>query len=329
MQKTDDRVTLESFDSLPSYWLQSKYPLRWDCLFVLPPWLEVWWHEFGFEAELYLGAVRQGEDITGIAPLLLKGTEAFFIGSPDVCDYLDFVIVPGREVAFFNILLDDLRWRGIRRLDLGLLRPNSTVLTHLIRIARDRNYDVSCEAEDVSLELDLPSTWQEYLKILTQKQRHEVRRKLRRWSEAGDVNYHTIDEAESVSKSIAVFLKFFKESNQDKATFLSQRIESFFQSMAKAMARSGLLRLGILELNASPVAMVMCLEYNNSLFLYNNGYDPEYSFLSVGLISKILCIKDSVEKGRGKFDFLKGSEEYKYRLGGKEIALYGCQISFE
>ena len=94
------------------------------------------------------------------------------------------------------------------------------------------------------------------------------------------------------------------------------------------MARSGLLRLGILELDASPVAMVMCLEYNHSLFLYNNGYDPKYSFLGVGLISKILCIKDSVEKGRGKFDFLKGAEEYKHRLGGKEINLYGCQICF-
>jgi hypothetical protein len=65
------------------------------------------------------------------------------------------------------------------------------------------------------------------------------------------------------------------------------------------------------------------------VFLYNNGYDPKYSFLSVGLISKVLCIKDSVERGRGKFDFLKRTEEYKHRLGGKEIPFYGCQISFK
>ena len=95
------------------------------------------------------------------------------------------------------------------------------------------------------------------------------------------------------------------------------------------MARAGLLRFGILELNGLPVAAVMYFDYNNTVFLYNNGYDPQYSFLSVGLISKVLCIKDSVERGRGKFDFLKGAEEYKYRLGGKEITLYGCQISFK
>jgi len=329
MSKSDDTVTLESFDSLTSYWLQSKSLLMWNCIFVLPPWLEVWWHDFGSEAELYLGAIRKDGTIAGIAPLLLRGTEASFIGSTDLCDYLDFVIVPGKEVDFFNILLDDLQGRGIRQLNLRPLRPNSTVLTYLVGIARNRNYDVSRKVEDVSLELDLPPTWQEYLNTLTQKQRHEVNRKLRRLGEAGDVNYRVVEDSDSLLDSMDLFLRLFRESREDKAIFLTNRIESFFQSLAKATARSGLLRFGILELNASPVAVVMYFDYNNSVFLYNNGYDPKHSFLSVGLISKVLCLKDSLERGRSKFDFLKGAEEYKYRLGGKEITLYGCEISFK
>ena len=301
----------------------------WDCIFVLPPWLEVWWHEFGSEAELYLGAVRQGGTIIGIAPLLLRGAEASFIGSADVCDYLDFVIVPGREVDFFNILIDDLMGRNISRLDLRPLRSNSTALSHLIDIAQDRKYEVSCKVEDISLELDLPPAWEGYLRTLTQKQRHEVRRKSRRFWEAGDVNYRIIEDSESASESIPIFLRLFRESRQDKAIFLTTRMESFFTSLIKSMAQAGLLRLGILELNASPVAAVICFDYNNTVFLYNNGYDPQYSLLSVGLISKVLCIKDSIERGRGKFDFLKGAEEYKHRLGGKEVNLYGCRISFK
>ena len=92
------------------------------------------------------------------------------------------------------------------------------------------------------------------------------------------------------------------------------------------MAQSGLLRLGILKLDARPVATTMCFDYNDTVYLYNSGYDPQYRSLSVGLISKILCIKDSIERGRNKFDFLKGAEAYKYRLGGEEIPLHGCQI---
>jgi CelD/BcsL family acetyltransferase involved in cellulose biosynthesis len=224
-------------------------------------------------------------------------------------------------------LLSDLRSRDIRRLELRPLRPDSTVFTHLIDIAGDLKCEVSWKAEDISLELDLPPTWPRYLEALTQKQRHEVRRKLRRLGEAGEVNYRVIEDGESASKSFAGFLKLFRESRQDKAIFLTARMEAFFTSLVKTMAHAGLLRLGFLDLDALPVAAVMYFDYNNKVFLYNNGYDPKYSFLSVGLISKVLCLKDTVERGRSKFDFLKGAEEYKQRLGGKEITLYGCQIS--
>jgi hypothetical protein len=46
----------------------------------------------------------------------------------------------------------------------------------------------------------------------------------------------------------------------------------------------------------------------------------------VGLLCKILCLKESIEKGRKKWNFLKGGEPYKYQLGGQEVPLYSCQI---
>jgi CelD/BcsL family acetyltransferase involved in cellulose biosynthesis len=319
-------VTFESFESIASYWLKSRSPLKWDCIFVLPPWLEVWWREFGPRADLYLCAVKQKGIIIGFGPLLLRGEEACFMGSDDVCDYLDFVISPGSELDFFNILLDDLRQKDIRRLSFSPLRPDSTVLTHLVGVAEERRYEVSCKAEDVSLELDLPPTWEEYLGILNRKQRHEVRRKLRRLWETGEVNYRIIEDSEAVPDAIDLFLKLFRESRKDKEIFMTTNRESFFRSLAKAMAQVRLLRIGILELDAKPVAAIMCFDYNDTVYLYNNGYDPQYSSLSIGLISKILCIKDSIQRGRRKLDFLKGAEEYKYRLGGKEIPLHSCQI---
>jgi len=326
MPGSNHSVTSESFDSLTSYWLKPQSPLKWDCIFVLPPWLEVWWRELGSAGDLYLCAVRQRGSIIGVAPLLLKGEEACFMGSADVCDYLDFVIAQGSEHDFFNILLEDLMRKGIRRLNLSPLRPDSTVLTHLVGLSEERRYEVSCKVEDVSLELDLPPTWEEYLGILNRKQRHEVRRKLRRLQEAGEVDYRIIEDSKAVTDAIDLFLKLFRESKKDKETFMTTERESFFRSLAKAMAQERLLKIGILELDAQPVAAIMCFDYNDIVYLYNNGYDPQYNSLSVGLISKIQCIKDSIERGRKKFDLLKGAEEYKYRLGGKEIPLQGCQI---
>jgi len=262
----------------------------------------------------------------GIAPLLVKGEKASFIGSADVCDYLDFVVAPGREQDFFDVLLEHLRQKGISRLDLSSLRPDSTAATDLVGMAGNRGYEVSCKPEDVSFELDLPSTWDEYLEMLTAKQRHEVRRKLRRLWQAGDVNYRLVDDSKAVPRILDIFLKLFRKSSEDKAAFMTPRMESFFTSLAETMGEAGLLNFGILEFNASPVAALMYLDYNDNVYLYNSGYDPKYGSLSVGLLSKVLCIKDSIERGKKRFDFLKGREAYKYRLGGREVPIYNCQI---
>lgn len=319
-------VAFESFDNLASYWLRPRSPLKWDCIFVLPPWLEVWWREFGSIADLYLCTVKRGDVIIGVAPLLVEKDKASFIGSDDVCDCSDFVIVPGKEHDFFNTLLDNLSKRGISLLNLSPLRPTSTVLMHLVDVARDRGYELSCEAEDVSLEVDLPPTWEEYLEMLSKKQRHEVRRKLRRMQEAGQLNYRVIQQSGDVPDAIDIFLKLFRVSKPEKAIFMNAQRESFFRSVAKAMAEVQLLRLGILELDEQPIAGVICFDYDNTVYLYNSCYDPQYGFLGVGLICKILSIKDSIERGRKKLDFLKGAEDYKYRLGGKEVPLHHCQI---
>jgi len=322
-------TTQESFDSLASCWTASSHSLRWNSPFVLPAWLKVWWQELGSEGELYLSTVRQGERVIGVAPLLVREGKASLVGSVDVCDYLDFVVAPGMERDFFGILLDDLKGKGINLLNLRPLRPDSTVLTHLVSIAQNRGYEVLCQPEDVSVELDLPATWEEYLGILTAKQRHEVRRKLRRLSEAGKVDYHFIEDSVAVNNAMGTFLKMFAESRQDKATFLTTQMESFLRSLADTMHKAGLLRLGMLELDAVPTAMIMCFDYNDCLYLYNSGYDPQYNTLSAGLLCKVLCIKESIQEGKKRFDFLKGSETYKYHLGGKEVPLYRCQITIK
>ncbi|MBA7547760.1 hypothetical protein ES705_40196 [subsurface metagenome] len=322
-------ITQESFDSLASCWANPSHSLRWNSLFVLPVWLKVWWQEFGAGAELRLGAIRQEEEVIGVAPLLVREGKTSLIGSADVCDYLDFIVAPGRERDFFSVLLDDLREKGINQLDLSPLRPDSTVLTYLVSIAQNRGYEVLCHPEDVSLELDLPSTWDEYLGILTSKQRHEVKRKLRRLEEAGNVKYRIVEDTGATREAMNTFLRMFAESRTDKAAFLTAQMESFFRSLADNMAEVGLLRLGILELDTQPTAMVMCVDYNDCMYLYNSGYNPQYNSLSVGLLCKVLCIKESIQEGKKRFDFLKGDETYKYHLGGGEVPLYSCQITIK
>jgi len=291
---------------------------------VLPRWLKVWWQAFGESYELYLFEVKQNKNIIGIAPLQVKEDKAAFIGSADVCDYMDFVVAHGKELAFFTAVLDKLKKDGIKELSLKSLRHDSMVMTCLVDLAKDMGYEVTVTRENVSLDLDLPSTWDEYLRTLSPKQRRETGRRFRRLEEEGDINYRVVENAEQ--EVLDIFFKLLRKSREDKAAFMTAKMESFFRALAETMAEAKLLRFSVLEISRKPVAAVMCFDYNDKVYLYNSGYDPEYGYLSVGLISKLLSIKDSIERGKRRYDFLKGPEEYKYRLGGREIPIYSCQI---
>jgi CelD/BcsL family acetyltransferase involved in cellulose biosynthesis len=101
---------------------------------------------------------------------------------------------------------------------------------------------------------------------------------------------------------------------------------AFFRSLAKAMAAARILKLFILDLDETPAAAVLCFDYNSTVYLYNNGYDNRYRSLSVGLLTKVFTIQDSIRRGKNKYDFLKGTEVYKRRLGGKPVQLYKCRV---
>jgi CelD/BcsL family acetyltransferase involved in cellulose biosynthesis len=317
----------ETFDTLAAYWSSSTGNLSWSSPFILPTWLMVWWQSFGSRNGPYLAVIRNNEEVLGIAPLQLDGGTASIIGADNVCDYLDFVVSPGKEIDFFNILLDDLKQKNISKLDLGLLRPDSSVVTQLADIARQRGMPVTSRQIEVSYEMELPPTWEDYLELLNTKQRHEVRRKLRRLTEAGEIKYRLIKDRDELRTSFDIFMRLFALAREDKAAFMTSEMALFFHSLAAALADIGILRIGMLEFNTQPVAAIMCFDYNNRIYLYNSGFDPEYESLSVGLLSKVLCIKGSIEEGKGRFEFLKGNEVYKQRLGGNEIPLYRYEIT--
>ena len=322
-------VTEDNLDNLKSYLADTRQNLRWSSVFVLPAWMQTWWRVFGTPMVMMILSLRRDGNINGVAPLMRKTETAYFLGGTDVCDYMDFITAPGMETEFFSDLMDYLRNSGISKMDLAHVRDDSTVLKYLQPVAESKGYKVTVNSEEVSLEADLPADWEEYLALLNGKQRHEVRRKLRRLYESGQVDYRFSDSRELVSGYMDIFLSMFRESRQDKADFLTEQKEEYFRLLADNMSEEGLLKFGVLRLDNKPVACIMCFDYNDCVYLYNSGYDPEYNYLSVGLLSKVMSIRESILTGRKRYDFLKGSEPYKYHLGGKEVTLSRCLIDLK
>jgi len=320
-------IVLESFASLEKPWRDILAACATNHIFLTPQWQRSWWQAFGNSSELLLLSVQRDTELIGIVPLMRQGESISFIGSSDVCDYMDFIARRGQEITVLSQLLDYLEPLDWKAIDLRSLLPNSLVLSHFARLAKQRDYLVEVTKEDVSPQLILPSSWEQYLSQLERKDRHELRRKLRRLDRATSARFYTIAEKEQLRQALKGFFELFKISGGDKAVFMTDQRRGFFEAIAHSLAEEGYIRLSFLEVTGIRVASALCFDYENELYLYNSGYDPAYASFSVGLLLKVFCLREGIFEGKKRFDFLRGAEPYKYDLGGHDVPIYRCVIS--
>ncbi len=328
------RVKEENIGTFYNYQSGSGQALIWPSVFVLPAFLQTWWEAFGEGYEPFLQSIWNDRDLIGLAPLLRKGTEARLVGSADVCDYLDFIYASDQENEFFQALLPFLQEQGIKRLELQAQRPDAAVFKGLFAAQSPLVFEgfgvqISLTREDETYEVKLPSTWEDYLANLNKKQRHEIRRKIRRLErENAQYHFRLIEDSQAVEDFIPRFFELF-EQNPEKADFLNTKMKRFFNALIVNLARAGLARFGVLEIEGVNTAAILYFDYGGRIYLYNSGYKAEYANLSIGLLSKIFGLKYNLEKGSCVFDFLKGREVYKSRLGGTALPIYNVVVEIK
>jgi CelD/BcsL family acetyltransferase involved in cellulose biosynthesis len=319
----DLTVSAETFESLPDPLQAPGNQLEWASPFVLPGWLRAWWEVFAPPAEPLILSVREGGRLIGIAPLQREGSLLRLIGGADVCDHLDVVVAPRRKAEFCKALLDYVSREGATRIELGPIRPDSAVMTGLVPHARERGWPVASETEDVLFEADLPRSWEGYLELLSGKQRHEARRKLRRLEQSATFAFRLVGGRGDIDAGIEDFLRLFRMNRADKAEFMTARMEAFFRVLVRQVPAT---RLGFLDVDGAAAAAVMCFDHGATRYLYNSAFDAGLGSLSVGILCKILSIQDAIFRGLAKYDFLKGNETYKRQLGGRAVPVYHCRI---
>ena len=321
-------VQMEDFESIRDEWEQILPNCLTNTVFVTPLWQQIWWRHFGQDSQLHILSLRDDDGILGIAPLALSGDGVIsFLGDTDLFDYHDFLVIKGKEAAFYDALCDHLMEMDWHTLDLRSLPQDSPTLRYLSTLAESKGLDVEVLEEDKAPIAYLPPTWDEYLAGLNKKNRHELRRKLRRLEAADNAHQYACNDPDNLTSDMQDFFTLMRASSPDKDEFMTPVREEFFIEVAHELVKRDQFKLYFLEVGGKRVASCICFDYANSYLLYNSGYDPNYSHLSVGLLNKALSIKDAIEEGRQSFNFLKGTERYKYNLGAVDNAVYNLEVT--
>ena len=321
-------VSKENFDSIAGEWECILPHTGANTIFITPWWQQLWWNRYGDDnAELEILSIRDKDSLLGIAPLMTRGDTLSFLGDTDLFDYHDFLVREGCEDDFYTTLWQHIESMDWQKMELKSLRESSETLRRFPTFAQTSGWTSTVTDEDVSPFADLDASWDEYVASLRKKDRHELRRKLRRLNNGNEASQYAFDDPGEIADAMPEFFRLMRASRPDKDDFLTSDREQFFSELAQELSSRDQFRLFFLEINDVRVASCICFDYNGSYLLYNSGYDPEYSSLSVGLLNKALCIQDAIESGKRKFDFLRGSERYKYNLGGTNQTIHELVIT--
>jgi len=298
-----------------------------DTPFSRYEYLAEWWQTLGGgewkSAELVLVSASENEQLIGIAPLLIAEYDnrraLLLVGSIEVSDYLDLIVREADLSRFLSGLTDFLAsslpeaWSAF---DWYNLPDDSPSFAALKAESEKRGWTYLEEMYRPTPRIALNGSFEEYLSRVEKKQRHEIKRKMRRATESDlNVRFVVVDQTADIENEISIFFDLMAQ-DPNKANFLHPAMREQMTVTIRAAHTQGYLWLAFLEVDGVKVAASLNFDYKNKLWGYNSGVSRAHMELSPGWVLLGHVIQWCCENGRHEFDFMRGDEDYKYRFGG-------------
>lgn len=299
--------------------------------FLRHEFVSTWWQTLGGgewpEGQLWvlLGRDTAGQ-LLGVAPFFLSHNRngervLMLLGSVEIADYLDFIARPQDLPAFIAAVLDFLaseRGPDWQILDLYNLLESSPSIPILQAEADRRGWDWALEKLQHCPYIQLPGDWEVYLSSLQKKQRHEIRRKMRRLeTQEQPTRWYIVSEAAGLDAEIEAFIGLMAQ-DADKERFLTGVMRAQLQASIHAAFESGWLQLAFIEIDGQKAAGYLNFDFGNHIWVYNSGLNYAFSELSPGWVLLGYLLQWANDQGRQAFDFMRGDEDYKYRFGATD-----------
>jgi CelD/BcsL family acetyltransferase involved in cellulose biosynthesis len=298
-----------------------------DAPFLRHEMLSQWWKTLGGgewkDAELVLISASENGNLIGIAPLFkveYDGRPALLlVGSIEVSDYLDLIVRPEDLPRFLAGLIDFLvqsdKFKGLP-FDWYNLVESSPTLAALKAESEKRGWVYHEEIYRPTPRIALNGDFDVYLAGIEKKQRHEIRRKMRRAAESTQpIKFYIVEEASTLESELEAFFQLMAQDS-NKAGFLKPAMREHMSALIRSSFDQGYLWLAFLTVDGIKAAAALNFDYKNKLWGYNSGVGRDFMELSPGWVLLSHQIQWACEHGRYEFDFMRGDEEYKYRFGG-------------
>lgn len=321
-------ATLEELAPLAEDWdrLAQSVPFRsWA-------WLSTWWRHYGPQPggparELFvLGVFDHLLRLVAVAPWYRTATAASgnvvrFLGSGEVCsDYLSVLCEPGRAESATEALAEwlsqtnaceDDRWDLLHAT--GVMEQDPVMELLLQRLA-ERGHTIHRRPGLNCWRVPLPTSWDEYLGLLSKQHRNHLRRTERTQLDSGRAIFHTVEQRGDLPEAQAILIDLHQRRHRQlgqPGCFSSPAFTAFHGEVMEQLLCAGQLRLQWVELDGQPAAVEYQISGGGVLYAYQSGIDPQILHESPGRLIHLLTVRGAIESGYRALDFLRGDEPYK------------------
>jgi len=319
------------FDALRPEWNPLLSRSHTNVIFSTWEWQSNWWAAYQ-AGDLWVVTVRDENDtLVGIAPWFIETNDegervVRTIGCVDVTDYVDVIVAPECRGEVFMLLAQHVAESSDRfdRINLCNIPEESPTRTDFAAALEHVGFTTEVVLQEVCPLIPLPDDFEAYLATLDKKQRHEIRRKVRRAEGEPSLSWFIVGPEHDLEAEAERFLGLMAASQPDKAEFLRDpKNVAFFQRIVPATFEQGWLQLAFISFNGQPAAAYMDFDYNRRILVYNSGLQPDqYGHLSPGIVLLAYLIDHAIKTEHTVFDFLRGNETYKYRMGAVDTRVY-------
>jgi len=282
-------------------------------IFLTPEWIAVAREHDSAEAV----TLAAGDPPHGIAALARDADGTLRFAGGELTDEQDVVAPAGQEREVATAVCRWIVREAPRRLRLEYVPEDVPTLEVMAAGLADSGYRVERSRFITSPRLALAGDFETYVQGLGKKERHELRRKIRRLENATQASFRWASDAER-GATLDRFFALHRLSRGEKADFMTQDVERFFRDIADALAPLGRLRLGVLRAHDEDAAVLFAFAYRGTLALYNAAYDPALASLSIGIVGHAWAIREAIRERLDTYDLLRGDEPYKYDLGATD-----------
>lgn len=291
--------------------------------FVSPAWVLACWRHYAGEARPWVLAAREGNDLVGLAPLAIRrgrGIRSLLVTGEALGDYWDVLAVPSEREAVLAAMSRELRDRAGAwdELSLARLRAGSGTRAALERVG-------TLAAEGAGLPcpgVELPASYDDYLKSLSRDRRWHFRRDLRRLDD-GEVEVRAVVETDELSAAVGRWheLRLRQWSEQGRELFSLQaddRFRAFMTEVVQELVPAKRALMWEFHADERLVGSYVSFIDDHTFYPYLGGYEPSIPELGIGKIAIGEGIRSSIAAGRTYYDFMIGAEPYKYQYGARD-----------